>query len=111
MAALDSYREIVEGVLRERGSIPYAHGEISDEPVFDRQTDRYVLVTLGWDGRRRVHGCLVHIDIIDGKLWIQQDGTEDGVAGDLEQAGIPKEHIVLAFHPADIRPHTGYAVA
>jgi hypothetical protein len=66
---------------------------------------------VGWDRQRRVHGCLVHIDIIDGKLWIQQDGTEDGVTNDLVAAGIPKEHIGLAFHPAEVRPDTGYAVA
>jgi hypothetical protein len=111
MAALDPYRRIVEEVLRERSAIPYSHGQIHDETVFDRQADRYVLVTLGWDGQRRVHGCLVHVDIIDGKVWIQQDGTEDGIAGDLERAGIPRSHIVLAFHPAEIREHTGYAVA
>ncbi|MHC5722687.1 MAG: element excision factor XisI family protein [Nostoc sp.] len=44
---------------------------------------------------RRIHGCLVHIDLIDGKIWIQRDGTEEGIAADLERAGIPKEHIVL----------------
>jgi XisI protein len=49
---------------------------------------------VGWDKDRRVHGCLVHIDLIDGKIWIQRDGTEDGIAADLERAGIPKEDIV-----------------
>ena len=49
--------------------------------------------------------------MIDGKVWIQRDGTEQGIAGDLVQAGIPKDHIVLGFHPADIRQHTEYAVA
>ena len=27
------------------------------------------------------------------------------------QAGIVKDHIVLGFHPADVRQHTEYAVA
>jgi hypothetical protein len=58
-----------------------------------------------------VHGCLVHIDILDGKLWIQRDGTEQGIATELVAAGIPKDAIVLAFHPPEIRPHTEYAVA
>lgn len=59
----------------------------------------------------RVHGCIVHIQIIDSKIWIQRDGTEDGIANDLVNAGIPKDQIVLGFHPLEIRPYTEYAVS
>ncbi len=45
------------------------------------------------------------------RVWIQQDGTEDGIAGELIQAGIERERIVLGFHPAWKRPITGFAVA
>lgn len=44
-------------------------------------------------------------------LWIQLDGTEDGIAGDLLAAGIPKDRIVLGFKSPDSRQHTGFAVA
>jgi hypothetical protein len=47
----------------------------------------------------------------DDKFWVQRDGTEYGIARELEDAGIPKERIVLAFHLAEDRPFTGYAVA
>jgi hypothetical protein len=70
-----------------------------------------LLITLGWDSVKRIHGCLVHIDIIDGKIWVQRDGTEDGVTYELVAAGIPKEKIVLGFHPPNVRQHTGYAIA
>ncbi len=43
--------------------------------------------------------------------WIQRDGTESGIAVEFEKSGIPKEHMVLAFHQSDIRQHTGYAVS
>ncbi|MBF2020024.1 MAG: XisI protein [Hydrococcus sp. C42_A2020_068] len=65
---------------------------------------------MGWEGKRRVHSCLVHLEIIDDKIWIQRDGTEDGIANDLVAAGIPKNQIILAFHPPEIRQHTEYAV-
>jgi hypothetical protein len=84
---------------------------IQSEVILDRTRDRYVWMDVGWDGNRRVHGCLVHIDIIDGKIWIQRDGTEEGIAADLERAGIHKEHIVLEFRPPEVREHTGYAIA
>lgn len=111
MDTVDTYRRIVQQVLAAYAAIPYAYGDIRTEVVCDRDTDRYLLITLGWDQDKRVHGCLVHIDIVDGKLWIQRDGTEQGIATELVTAGIPKDAIVLAFHPPEIRPHTEYAVA
>jgi hypothetical protein len=111
MDTLDTYRQIVQHVLTEYAEIPYAHGCLQSETIFDRQADRYVLMTVGWEDDKRVHGCLIHVDIINGKLWIQRDGTEQGITGDLVTAGIPKHHIVLGFHPADVRQHTEYAVA
>jgi hypothetical protein len=101
----------VRHVLAAYAAIPYAYGDIHTGVVCDRDTDRYLLMTVGWDQDKRVHGCLVHIDIIDGKVWIQRDGTEQGIATELVTAGIPKDAIVLAFHPPEIRPHTEYAVA
>jgi hypothetical protein len=47
----------------------------------------------------------------NGKIWIQEDGIEYGIAKDLEDAGIPKSEIVLGFQPPDVRPFTEYAVA
>jgi XisI protein len=107
---LASYRAIIEKVLTEYSRYPYAHGEIERQLVFDRERDHYLLLSVGWN-QRRVHGCLVHIDLIDGKCWIQRDGTESGMAPELEAAGIPKDRIVLAFRSPKVRPHTGYAVA
>ena len=69
-------------------------------------------MSVGWkEPTYRLHFCLIHVDIIDCKIWIQRDGTEDGIAYDLEEAGVPKSDIVLAFHSESVRPHTGYEVA
>ena len=79
--------------------------------MFDNESDRYLLVILGRDNGRRAHGCLVHIDIINGKVWMQHDGTEYGIANELVDAGVPKNHIVLGFRSPEIRKHTEFAVA
>jgi len=110
MAAVTPYADIVERVLDTYTSVPYAHGDLTCEAVFDRPRGRFVLMTLGWDDEERVHHPLAHIDIIDGKLWIQTDNTEHGVAPELAQAGVAKSDIVLAFRPPEIRKHTEYAV-
>ena len=111
METLERYRDIIENILDEYTRIPYAYGDIRTEAVYDRSNDRYLLVNLGWDTGRRVHGSLVHIDIIDGKIWIQRDGTEEGIANELVSAGIPRDLIVLGFRPAEVRPYTEFAVA
>ena len=110
MERIEKYRDIIMQVLREWTEVPPAYGEMTDEIIVDREADRYLWMTRGYQqNRKRIHACIVRIDIIDGKLWIQQDNTE-GVTPDLERYGVPKEHIVLGFQPPDIRPHTGYAV-
>jgi hypothetical protein len=111
MDTLGTYRQGIEKVLRTYAEIPYAYGEIQTEVVIDRQADHYLMLAIGWDGARRVHGSIVHIDIINGKVWIQQDGTEHGIAEELVEAGIPKDHIVLGFRHPELRQYTEYAVA
>jgi hypothetical protein len=111
MDAIEKYRQIIQAVLTRYTQIPYAYGAIESETVFDQEADRYLLLIIGWNGVKRVHGCLVHLDIIEGKVWIQRDDTEYGIAYELEQAGIPKQQIVLGFQTPDVRPFTEYAVA
>ena len=111
MDGLESCRQIIERILSEYAQIPYAYGEIESQTVFDRERDHYLIVLAGWDKTGREHGCLVHVDLIDGKFWVQRDGTEQGIATDLEAAGVSKSQIVLAWNPPHIRKHTEYAVA
>jgi XisI protein len=111
MDSLSLYRQVVESVLTTYTKIPYANGDLRCEALFDREHDRYALMTLGWQQGKRVHFPLVHIDITGGKVWIEKDNTEDGVAEELVQGGIPKSQIVLAFRSLEVRKLTDYAVA
>lgn len=111
MDALENYRRLIRQILTEHAQIPYAHGDIQSETVFDRESDRYLLVISGRENGKRVHGCLVHVEIINGKIWIQRDGTEYGIASKLLEAGVPKDHIVFGFRSPEIRRHTEFAVA
>jgi len=111
MDSMNAYAQIVEQVLERFTRIPYAHGDLSCESIFDRERGRFILITLGWDEEERVHHPLVHIDLINGKVWIQADNTEHGIAPELCNAGIPRTSIVLGFRPPDVREYTEYAVA
>ena len=107
MDTLTRYRRILENLLRQYAHKP-SHGEIAPEIIIDTERKHYELMHVGWDGSRRVHGAVIHIDLIDGRIWIQHDGTPRGVALDLVEAGIPREDIVLGFRPAHVRQYTGY---
>jgi hypothetical protein len=111
MATVNDYTDIVEQVLDGYTKMPYAHGDLTCEAIFDRPRGRFVLMTLGWEDGERVHDPLVHIDLVDSKLWIQADNTEHGVAPELVQAGIPKAHVILGFRPSEVRQYTDFAVA
>ena len=80
MDTLDTYRQGIGNYRRaDIAELSYAHGEIQTEIVIDRQADHYLVLAVGWDGARRIHGSIAHIDIINGKVWIQRDGTEHGI--------------------------------
>jgi hypothetical protein len=110
MDSLDNYRRILKEVLVPYRQIPYSYGVIECKTVFDCENDSYLLITVGWESAKRIHGCLVHLDILDIIVWVQRDDTEDGVTYELEAAGVPKDKVVLGFHPQNVRQHTGYAV-
>ena len=55
-----------------------------------------------------VYGTIIHVDIRDGKIWIQRDFTEEGVASELVDLGVPKADIVLGFKPLYMRQFTGF---
>jgi ketopantoate reductase len=111
MDRIDRYRQIVKRVIDEYAKWLPSHGEIASEAIVDPERDHYEVMHVGWDKERRIHGSVIHLDIIDGKVWIQHDGTDRPVAEELLTAGIPREDIVLGFHPARVRHLTGFAVS
>ena len=109
MDRAERYRGIVIRVIEEYARHRPSHGQIEAEAVVDRERDHYEVMHVGWDGARRVHGCVVPIDIRGDKVWVQHDGTSRPVAEELVGAGIPREDIVLGFQPAEVRRHTAFA--
>ena len=107
----DTYRAIVKRVLQEVADITPSEETIRTEFVCDDTLGHYQIGQVGWENKRRVDEVFVHIDVLDGKVWLQHDGTNLRLAEDLVRAGIPKEDIVLAFHHPSRRQDTEFAVA
>ena len=111
MDRITHYQQLVEQVLTQYLEVNYANADIHNEPIFNHEAGQYVVMSSGWQGARRIHGCLLHLKIQDGKIWIERDGTEGGIANDLVAAGIPQDAIVLGFYSRTARKHTDFAVA
>lgn len=111
MDRLDEMRKTVEKVLLKYTEPPFAEEKIETEVVFDRQRDRYLLVEVGWENNARVHYTIAHLDIINGKIWIQHDKTPNGIANDLLDNGLSKDEIVLGFRSEILRKMSEFALA
>jgi hypothetical protein len=110
MDKLARYRDLIRKELEGYAEWIKPTGQLRCEVVFDPVLDHFELIEVGWENNRRVHTVVFHIDIIDGKVWIQHDATDRPIATELIRVGIPKEDIVLGFHPAEVRQFTGYGV-
>ena len=111
MDNLRDYSGIIEEKLKEYTKIPYAYGDLECRLIISEQRNNFLLITQGWEDDIQVHGCLVHIEVIGNKIWIHQDGLEEGIANELVSAGINKSEIVLGFHPPEVRPYKDFAVS
>ncbi len=105
------YREIVRQIILDYAIDKPRNSEVQTEVLMDTERDHYKVMDVGFEGLSRVYGSIIHVDIINGKIWIQYDGTNRPVATALLDAGVPREDIVLGFHPASLRQYTDFAAA
>jgi hypothetical protein len=111
MDKLSLYRQLIQEALIERAKMRSPNDPIASKTIFDREGDHYQMVNLGWkNNSTRVYGCAIHVDIIDGKIWIQQDGTEDAIAEQLVEQGIPQQDIVLGYQAPHMRKYTEFGI-
>ncbi len=111
MDRLGQYREAVQALLKQYSRCWNDDQDIESELFFDIARDHYQLMSVGWDDLDRVYHTVLHFDIKDGKVWLQQNTTDSDVGQELIDMGVPKNDIVLGLHPPYKRPYTGYGVA
>lgn len=111
MDKVKSYQNIIVTLLEEYAAIPPSYPTmLRDELIIDTQRNHFQLLTVGWEDDQFVHEAIFHLDIIDGKVWIQQNNSEAKLTDELIERGVLKSDIVLGFqHPA-MRAYSGFAV-
>ena len=113
MDRLELYRTSIKTFLRQYADAIAQNPDpdVEVELVFDPENDRYLLLDVGWEGEKRIHHCVFHFDIKDGKIWLQENNTDCEVDRDLESMGISKQEIVVGFHHPSVRAYSEFAVA
>ena len=94
---LEFFKQVVKKLLSEYEAQKSEWTEV--ELVFDDQRMSYLVMQVGWHKEERYHSCLVHIDIRNGKIVIQENNTEDLLDEELVSLGIPADKIYLGLIP------------
>ncbi len=114
MDKLIQYRQYVQQLLKKYASYHTSHPprgeEMEVETIFDTEHDHYQVVYVGWEDDQRIHGCSMHVDLKQGKIWIQHNGTEASLANELVAMGVPQSDIVLGLLSPRQRQLTEFAV-
>jgi len=113
MDRVATYRMILKELLKHQAEV-MSHGgqaNIETELTFDEERDHYLLMRIGWTPEGRLFVPTLYARLLNGKIWIENDWTEEGLATGLLERGVPAENVVLAFHPPEMRVHTEFAVA
>ncbi len=111
MVGIENYIRIIKSLLNDLANNPPSNANIDMETIFDDQQLRYQLLAIGWQGKRRIHSSVIHIDIINNKLWLQHNSTDIDIPTILLENGVAQDHIVLGFQPEHIRKHSNYAIS
>ncbi len=108
---LKKYENAILSILNEYTKVKYDNIVGENQLIADKQNHRYQVITIGWEGDRFIHDCPLHFDIINGKIWVQQNMTEWEVGQMLEKQGVSKQDIVAGFLPPEIRAYSQYAMS
>lgn len=92
------YQRCIKQLLSEYESLQT--DQLSTELIFDDERKHYLVMWMGWNGHKRIHECAIHLNIVDDKIIIQWNDTEELLEDSLVSLGIPKQDIVVGTIPA-----------
>lgn len=111
MDRTERYRTIIKDLLQEIAGYTPSTEEVRTELIFDDERGHYQLCFVGWEEDRRIHNIVMHFDLIDGKIWIQENATDIEIDRDFLRAGVPLDHMVAGLLPPKMRQYSDFAVA
>jgi len=112
MENVNRYKQIVKDWLLEQCKIKSFYEKVEKVLIADTESGHFQLLMQGWHETHYVHQLIFHLQVKnDGKVWIWLNQSDQRIASELVEKGIPKTAIVLGFQPPQFRQYTQYAQA
>ena len=111
MDQIEHYRTVIKELLQEVAGYVPSTESVRTELLFDDERGHYQLCVVGWEGTKRVHNIMMHFDLIDGKIWVQENATDIDLEHHFFQAGVLFEHIMPGMVPPQQRQYSDFAIA
>jgi hypothetical protein len=111
MDKLTCYRQYIKALLSRYAAWSKPDQQFESQLIFDEEHDHYLWLDIGWDSSKRIYNPVIHFDIKDGKVWLQENMTDLDPAADLVELGVERDEIILGLQPPYKRPYTDYGVA
>ena len=111
MKKLEKYKKIMEKLVKKYAQYKPNYKQIETLSICDKEANNYLLMNTGWDAKNRVYTVILHLRIVQGKVWVEWDGSERGITEDLLDLGVLREDIVLGFIRPEQRQFSDFSAA
>ena len=91
MDKITCYRQLIVQLLQDFANL-CNRGSMEEDAetvcLFDLERDHFMVAHVGWQNHKRLRGTPLFLRLRNGKIWIEDDWTERGIATDLLAAGV-----------------------
>ncbi len=109
---IENYQNIITKILKDYAdSFNQSPKSIEAKLVFDFERQSFQVLNIGWRNGEYYFYVVFHLEIKNGKVWVNENRTDVLIAQMLVEQGIPKSDIVLGLQSPETRVLSGYAVA
>lgn len=108
---IEKYKAIVQEEMEYRGGATSIDRIMKRHLIINSDRTDFVIISMGFKGKKFIHHVVYHIQIKDGKIWILQNNTDVDLGGHFEDEGVPRQDIVIGYYHEEERASTKYAIA
>jgi hypothetical protein len=96
---LNRHRQLLQQIIRQHAAMKLGDRQLESLAICDPTNDNFLLMDVGYDQAGRADDVIIHLRLrADGKVLIEYDGIEYGIAQDLLDAGIAPDDILFNMY-------------
>lgn len=104
MDSLTHFRQKIQKILSEfADKWQHSANTLKVITLFDKEQDHYQVLQMGWEKGQFVFSCMIHIDIIDERIWIQRNTTDTELIPLFVAEGISPSCFAIGFIPVNMQ--------